>query len=181
MYPFTCWSSWRCGSSFGISLAIARTRPKLKDTQLRSPTTVTRPRRRSLRMRRRLRAAGFCWNGRKAASSLASSGSDYGEDVLRVAFELGRPEALDRRQVDRRARLGGRELAERGVVQNDVCGHLVGPRSLASPRPQALEERVVGRCAGSGADRRQRGSGHRAQQPETVLALELLERTGQLE
>ena len=128
-----------------------------------------------------LRTAGFFVNGRKGRKSKSGGSPDHGEDVVRVALELGRPEALHRGEIGRRARLRGGELAQGRVVEDDVRGNLVGARPLAAPGAQPLEEGVVGRRRRRSRRSRQLRARNRAQQPEAVVALELLERAGQLE
>src|SRR3990172_2930025 len=146
MYPFTWLRPARAGSSVGISLATARISPKVNATDARSPRTVSRARRRSLRIRRRrLRGAALRGKSRTKAAILAVGGRDHGEHVVPVALELRGPEAADRRKLRDRCRARGGKRTQCAVVQDDVGGHLVRARAVEPPCPEALEETLVAR------------------------------------
>ena len=100
--------------------------------------------------------------GPSLALMAAQSGRDHGEHVLAVALELRRAEAFDRGEVELRCGLGGRELAQRGVVQDDVGGYLVDARSLEPPRAQALEQAFIGRVRRPRRRRRSSAAARRA-------------------
>src|SRR6476619_8611174 len=89
------------------------------------------------------------------------------EQVVTVAVDPGRPEALHRRELVQAARPSRREVTERRVVEDDVRRHAVRLRALTTPGAQPFEQGVVDGPRGPGrAERRQRATRERAEHLE---------------